>query len=80
MNWLEIAAICAVLIGVGAAGFLVAQRPSFWYGLAAHAIKEALPVILTYVAKRNPPNIEKEMQECLRRGGEWDNFRKRCKR
>lgn len=76
MNWLEIAAIGAVLIGVGAAGFLVAQRPSFWWGLGVVAFKAALP----YLLKRMPPEKEREMQECLRRGGEWDYIRKRCKR
>lgn len=76
MNWLEIAAIAAVLIGVGAAGFLVAQRPSFWWGLGVVAVKAALP----YLARRMSPEKEREMQDCLRRGGEWDHARKRCKR
>lgn len=80
MNWLEIAAICAVLIGVGAAGFLVAQRPSFWWGLGVVAFRAALPKILTYVMKRNPPEVEEQMRKCHQMGGEWDNFRKRCKR
>lgn len=79
MNWLEIAAIGAVLIGVGAAGFLVAQRPSFWYGLAIHAAKDLKPIILGYILKRNPPEIEAKMRDCIRRGGTWDNFRKRCR-
>lgn len=79
MNWLEIVAIAAVLTGVGAAGFLVAQRPSFWWGLGVVAFRAALPKILTYTMTRNTPEIEEKMRECYRRGGEWDNFKKRCK-
>lgn len=76
MNWLEIAAIAVLLIGLGAGGFLVAQRPSFWLGMAGEVIQSLLPVL----AKRMPPGKEREMQECIRRGGQWDHFRKRCKR
>lgn len=79
MNWLEIAAIAVILVGVGAAGFLVAQRPSFWYGLAAHVAKDLWPIIFKYISKRNPPEIEAKMHDCIRRGGTWDNFRKRCR-
>jgi hypothetical protein len=25
------------------------------------------------------PALEEEMRRCIRRGGEWDNFRKKCK-
>lgn len=80
MNWIEIAAIAALLVGVGAGGFLVAQRPSFWLGLASAAIRPLLPLIKDYVLRRNSPDVEKAMQDCIRRGGKWDNFRKRCQR
>ena len=76
MSWIEITAIAVLLIGLGAGGFLVAQRPSFWLGMAGEVIQLLLPVL----AKRMPPEKEREMQECIRRGGQWDNFRKRCKR
>jgi hypothetical protein len=39
-------------------------------------IKAAIPAIL----KRNPPDVEERMNDCIRSGGQWDNFRKRCKR
>lgn len=80
MNWIEIAAIAALLVGVGAGGFLVAQRPTFWLGLASASFKAALPFIVKYVGKRMPPEKEQEWRDCIRRGGEWDHVRKRCKR
>lgn len=79
MNWFEIAAITAVLVGVGAAGFLVAQRPSFWVNMGVHVAKEVGPLLLKYLSRRNSPEIERKMQDCIRRGGKWDNFQKRCR-
>lgn len=75
MNWVEIAAIAMLLIGIGAGGFLVAQRPSFWLGLGTAMFKAALPFLM----KRMSPEKEQEWRDCIRRGGEWDHHRKRCK-
>jgi hypothetical protein len=75
MSWLEIAAIVVLLIGIGAGGYLVAQRPTFWVGLGAAAFRAALP----HLAKRMTAEQEKAFQDCVRRGGEWDPMRKRCK-
>lgn len=80
MTWLEIAAIAAVLLGVGAAGFLVAQRPSFWVGISTVALQAAFKALLPRLAKRMTPEQEKAYHDCVRRGGEWDYHRKRCKR
>jgi hypothetical protein len=80
VNWIEIAAIAVLLLGIGAGGFLVAQRPAFWLGLASVSLKAALPFIAKYVGKRMPPEEEQEWRDCIRRGGEWDHVRKRCKR
>lgn len=80
MNWLEIIAIGMVLLGVGAAGFLVAQRPSFWFGLGTVALQAAFKAILPHLAKRMTPEQEAAFRDCVRRGGEWDYHRKRCKR
>lgn len=74
MSWLEIAAIVVFLVGIGAGGFLVSQRPAFWWGLLAEAFKAALPVL----ARRMTPEQEKAFQDCMRRGGEWDHAKKRC--
>jgi hypothetical protein len=76
VNWLEIVAFVVLLIGLGAGGFLVAQRPSFWLGMAGEVLGSLLPVL----TKRMPPEKEKEMRDCIRRGGEWDHLRKRCRK
>jgi hypothetical protein len=75
MTWLEIAAIAVLLIGIGAGGYLVAQRPTFWWGLGVVAFKAAWP----FLSKRMTPEQEKAFQDCVRRGGEWDPTRKRCR-
>jgi hypothetical protein len=75
MTWLEIAAIAALLVGVGAGGYLVARRPTFWVGLGVAVFKSLLP----HLAKRMTAEEEKAYQDCVRRGGEWDPFRKRCR-
>jgi hypothetical protein len=75
MTWLEIAAIAALLVGVGAGGYLVARRPTFWVGLGVAVFKSLLP----HLAKRMTAEEEKAFQDCVRRGGEWDPFRKRCR-
>lgn len=80
MNWIEIAAIVVLLIGIGAGGFIVAQRPTFWLGLIRAAVQPILLLLLALVAKRMTPEKEQEWRDCLRRGGEWDHHRKRCKR
>jgi hypothetical protein len=80
VNWIEIAAIVVLLIGIGAGGFVVAQRPSFWLGLISAAVQPILPLLLAIVTKRMTPEKEQEWRDCLRRGGEWDHHRKRCKR
>jgi hypothetical protein len=75
VNWLEIAAVVVLLIGLGAGGFLVAQRPSFWLGIFSAAFTALLP----HITKRMTPEQEKALQECHRRGGNWDHFRKKCR-
>ena len=75
MTWLEIVAIAVLLIGIGAGGYLVAQRPSFWAGLVVVVFKAVLP----HLAKRMTVEEERAFRDCVRRGGEWDPMRKRCK-
>ena len=76
MNWLEVVLILAVVLGLFSGAVLVARSPAFWVGMGTVMLKAALP----YLLKRMPPEEEKAMQDCLRKGGEWDNFKKRCKR
>jgi cyanate permease len=75
VNWLKIVAIVILLLGLGGGGFLAAQRPTFWLGIAGAIFEFSLPVL----AKRMPPEKEAEMLACIRRAGQWDNIKKRCK-
>lgn len=76
MKWLGIAAIVVMLLGVGFGGFLASQKPAFWLGMVIEVAKSSLPVL----ADRMSLEKEKEMLDCIRRGGEWDHFKKRCRK
>jgi|SanBayMetagenome_1026888.scaffolds.fasta_scaffold53557_2 hypothetical protein len=76
---LTIALFVTLLLAVAAGGFLAARNPAFWYTLTSAVISAALPKIIEYITRRNTPEVEARMQECIRRGGTWDNFKKRCK-
>jgi len=80
VTWQEGIAVAVIVAGLGAGAFLVAQRPSFWLQFGARLIKAIMPRVVQYVTKRMPPEKEKEWRDCIRRGGEWDHHRKRCKR
>lgn len=71
------------LLALIGAGVYYASKPGFWLGMATELgkrfIKNMLPDIREYFGKRNTPEIEAKMAECVRRGGEWDNFRKKCR-
>lgn len=79
MSWQEAIATVVILLGLGAAAFLVGQRPAFWVEFAGRLFAKLWPLLFSYVSKRMTPEQEAEMHKCLRRGGEWDNFRKRCR-
>ena len=79
MTWLEIAVIVLLLLGAGFGGFLASQRPAFWVGLGSVLLKAAWPYITKYVSSRMNPEEEAAYHECVRRGGEWDGIRKRCR-
>lgn len=79
MTWQEAIATVVVLLGLGAGAFLFAQRPSFWVEFGVRLGQRFWPSIRTYVLKRNTPAVEAAMHDCIRRGGEWDNFRKKCR-
>lgn len=79
MTWLEIAVIASLLLTVGLGGFLVSQRPAFWAGLVSVLAKAAWPHIVKYVSARMTPAQEREFRDCVKRGGEWDSFRKKCR-
>lgn len=83
MSWAETISLVVVLtaafVGLAAAMFLVGQRPAFWVGAIVEIARRAWPSIREYLLRRNTPEIEAKMAECIRRGGEWDNFNKRCR-
>lgn len=65
----------AVVAGI----VLAARNPAVWTAIGSAVAAQIFPLIAAYVLKRNTPEIEARMQECYRRGGQWDNFNKRCK-
>jgi hypothetical protein len=81
MNGLLIAILgLGVVLPLGA-GFAIgayraAQNPAFYGEAAAIFGRAFLPLLLDFL-KRNDPETEKRMNEVLRRGGQWDNARKR---
>jgi hypothetical protein len=77
-----IEAVAYVLVGLGlvAGAILFARKPGFWIELGWRTFTALRPFIVAYVTKRMTPEKEKEFQDCVRRGGEWDFHRKRCKR
>ncbi|MEI6535792.1 MAG: hypothetical protein WCN98_10660 [Verrucomicrobiaceae bacterium] len=79
MWWLIWGAVLALFVCLGVATYFVARSPSFWIGLVKQVFALAVPDILEYLKARNTPDVEKEMQACVRRGGDWDNFNKKCR-
>jgi hypothetical protein len=78
VNWIEVALIAVVLAGLLAGAFLVAQRPSFWFGLGTVMLKAGMPYVIRYITKRMPPEQEKAWRDCERRGGKWNHLKRRC--
>lgn len=56
--------VTAILLGVGAAAFVVARSPSFWIQLVIVGFKAALPFIL----KRKSPEEEAKDRERVAQG------------
>lgn len=80
MTWQEGVGIVLVCVGLFAGVYVAAQRPSFWLEFGARILQRLGPRIISYLTKRMTPEKEKEFHDCVRRGGEWDPIRKRCKR
>lgn len=78
MNWIEIALIGAVLVGVAAGTALVVRSPAFWVGLVAAMVRAGLP----YLLRRMPPEREAEWrrEQQAGRGDEWLRNRGRKRR
>ena len=78
MSWFEVALIVVALAGIFAGAVLVAQRPSFWYGIGSEAVKAVIPKVVELVITRMPPDQEKAWRDCERRGGKWNHRKRRC--
>ena len=78
MTWFEVALIVVALAGIFAGAVLVAQRPSFWYGISSEAVKAVIPKVVELVITRMPPEQEKAWRDCERRGGKWNHRKRRC--
>ena len=78
MTWIEVALLAAALAGFIAGGFLVAQRPSFWFGLGTVMFRAGMPHLIKYITKRMPPEEEEAWRKCQLRGGKWNHRKKRC--
>ena len=74
--WLIFAVFCVV---AAAAVWGAFQSPDFVAGLIAVAMGAAVKAVMPSVAKRMSPEKEAAFRDCVRRGGEWDAIRKRCK-
>ena len=66
--------LLAIMIGVGAAAFLVARSPSFWIGLSEVVMVQLFPAVLKIF---RPKNLTKEQLDKIARGE--DPFRDRPK-
>lgn len=71
------ALVVAVLIGVGAAAFLVMRTPAFWLDLGQQLVQRLTPEVIKYLTKPLSPEDQKKLDKARRLPGEWDNFKKR---
>ena len=74
------ALVAAVLIGVGAAAFLVMRSPSFWVDAGKQLGAALMPEILRLFAKRLTAEEEAEMRAAIRAGRYDEWFRNRMRR
>lgn len=79
MNWLEIAAIALVCLGLAAGAFLFARRPEFWIEFGYRLFQRLWPLVWAFMSKPESPETRKARQKCERAGGTWDHVRKKCR-
>jgi hypothetical protein len=68
-----------VVAGLLGGLIIAAQRPTFWVEFGTRLLARLWPFFFAYITKRMTPEKEQEWRDCIRRGGEWDHRRKRCK-
>lgn len=77
MNWVDAALFIGAVLGITLGVALVVRTPTFWTQVGIIAFEKLRPVITSYVLKRMTPEEEKMYHDAIRRGTEWDPFRKR---
>jgi Ca2+/Na+ antiporter len=65
----ELIALVIVGLGLFAGAFLVAQRPSFWFGLGLVMLKAAWPFLSKRMSKEDEAEMRREQR--AGRGDEW---------
>lgn len=82
MGWWEWAVIACLLVGIVGMGAILTVRlynnPFLLAGLIPTIWAHVKPVLLRVIFDRMEPELEEEMRKCIKRGGKWDNFRKKC--
>ena len=78
MTWQEGVSVAVIVAGLGAAAFLVGQRPSFWVEFGIRIVNALMPKLIAYVTKRMPPEEEEAWRKCQLRGGKWNHRKRRC--
>lgn len=78
MNWLWLILAALAAAAAGAVWFAF-QSPDFVAGLTALAIGAAVKAALPVITKPMSQADQKAFRDCVRRGGEWDHIRKKCK-
>lgn len=72
----EAIVLIALVIGLAVGTYFVARSPVFWVEMINHVVRGLVPIL----SKRMPPEQEAAWRDCIRRGGEWDHIKRRCKR
>lgn len=69
--------ILAALVGAVIGSILLFRNPGNWIGFVGFAFEKLKPILVTYMLKRMTPEEERLYHDAIRRGQEWDPFRKR---
>ena len=77
IDWIAIAVLSGIVIVFLGMLYKILRDPLFWADVVKEIFKVLLPAFLFYF-KRNTPEVEDRMLKCIRSGGKWNNFKKRC--
>lgn len=72
----EALVLIALVAGLAIGTYFVARSPVFWVEMISHVVRGLVPIL----NKRMPPEQEAAWHDCIRRGGQWDHVKRRCKR